>query len=274
MRWKNWLKCHKNYSLLENRHQFSLDVVENRSKMEKSRFNIKLSRVLLLLLFNLRPSGEENAPNLPNILKSKEQERNDANEETKYDYSSLYQTPYSTPMIATFVSQTDSNGKPLTTQCKTANNIDVILTKRSRRAFPSFSSRENALFVNATRFPYDFMLIGFEQWDQNRTNQVPVYATMVKGGETKMVPVESLQSNRFYRFCCIEKGMVTALPMDCVAIYLRYDTDESSAWIYKEDRVVTIFTIALYGFFSFVFGVIFSGVFTRWHPNQSQGFVA
>lgn len=219
--------------------------------MAKPEFNIKLSRVLLLLLFNFQPSGEYDSPhNSPNLFKAV---INETKEDSNYDYSTLYEKPYSTPIIATFANSSGFKDKRRTAHCTTENNTDIMLTNRSRKTFPSFFTQNNTLFVNATRFPYDFVLIGFEQWYKFGSNQIPTFGTFVKGGETKAVPIESLQFGRFYRFCCIEKGMQTALPMDCVSI-LKFGIQKSAVLIYTKDRLFTILAIIFCGLFSFSFG--------------------
>lgn len=232
--------------------------------MSKPKCNIKLSRVFLLLLFSIKLSCEKN---LPTSFSTQTKVANDVTNDSKYDYSTLYEKPYNTPIIATFGDSSDFNDKRHTSHCTTVNNsTDIILTKRSRKMFPSFFTENNHLFINATRFPYDFLLIGFEQLEKNETNQIPTYITMFNGGKTTIVPIESLKPNQFYRFCCIEKGIYTVLPMDCVAIYMRYETKESIVWIYTKDRWFTILTVILYGVFGFVFGFILSVRLVKWYP--------
>lgn len=234
--------------------------------MARTKCNVKLSRVFLLLIFNFgyNSKADGSAENVK-----------DAKNEPKYDYSALYEKPYSTPIVATFqVTQTFDDEQHFTHCTTETSSIDIFLTSRARRTFPSFFTKNNSLYVNpkkASHFSSDFLVIGFEQSEKIHKNRSLNYMATVYGDEIHKISIESLKPNRFYRFCCIEQGIHTVIPMDCVAIYIKHISKEQSAWILKEDQNNSILIVAFYGLVGVIFGFLLSIRLAKCYPTLFLG---
>lgn len=67
-----------------------------------------------------------------------------------------------------------------------------------------------------------------------------------------------LKPNKLYRFCVLQKGFVRSSPLDCISFYTKTGDVKENAWIYKENRTITIILCIVAGVSTLLLGNLLS----------------